>query len=232
LKTGLDVVKAAILGAESFGFGTAPMVAMGCKFLRICHLNNCATGVATQDETLRKEYFKGLPEMVMNYFIGLADEVRGLLAELGVEKLTDLIGRTDLLEAVEGFTAKQTKLDLSNILEAPVSPEGHPLFWTEPNKPFDKAELNQKIVDDAMHAVENSQSASFFYNVINTDRSVGARLSGEIAKRCGNQGWAASPIKIYLDGTAGQSFGVWNAGGGELYLTGDANDYVGKGMAG
>ncbi|NAW52409.1 glutamate synthase large subunit, partial [Vibrio sp. V41_P2S12T139] len=232
LKTGLDVVKAAILGAESFGFGTAPMVAMGCKFLRICHLNNCATGVATQDETLRKEYFKGLPEMVMNYFIGLADEVRGLLAELGVEKLTDLIGRTDLLEAVEGFTAKQTKLDLSNILEAPVSPEGHPLFWTEPNKPFDKAELNQKIVDDAMHAVENSQSASFFYNVINTDRSVGARLSGEIAKRYGNQGLAASPIKIYLDGTAGQSFGVWNAGGVELYLTGDANDYVGKGMAG
>ncbi|GAK17582.1 LOW QUALITY PROTEIN: glutamate synthase [Vibrio sp. JCM 19053] len=231
LKTGLDVVKAAILGAESFGFGTAPMVAMGCKFLRICHLNNCATGVATQDETLRKEYFKGLPEMVMNYFIGLADEVRGLLAELGVEKLTDLIGRTDLLEAVEGFTAKQTKLDLSNILEAPVSPEGHPLFWTEPNKPFDKAELNQKIVDDAMHAVENSQSASFFYNVINTDRSVGARLSGEIAKRYGNQ-LAASPIKIYLDGTAGQSFGVWNAGGVELYLTGDANDYVGKGMAG
>ncbi|HCM1302658.1 TPA: glutamate synthase large subunit [Vibrio parahaemolyticus] len=232
LKTGLDVVKAAILGAESFGFGTAPMVAMGCKFLRICHLNNCATGVATQDETLRKEYFKGLPEMVMNYFTGLADEVRELLAELGVEKLTDLIGRTDLLEAVEGFTAKQTKLDLSNILEAPISAEGHPLFWTEPNKPFDKAELNQKIVDDALNAVENSQSASFFYNIINTDRSVGARLSGEIAKRYGTQGLAASPIKIYLDGTAGQSFGVWNAGGVELYLTGDANDYVGKGMAG
>lgn len=103
-------MKAAILGAESFGFGTAPMVAMGCKFLRICHLNNCATGVATQDETLRKEYFKGLPEMVVNYFTGLADEVRELLAELGVEKLTDLIGRTDLLEAVEGMTAKQSSL--------------------------------------------------------------------------------------------------------------------------
>ena len=232
LKTGLDVVKAAILGAESFGFGTAPMVAMGCKFLRICHLNNCATGVATQDETLRKEYFKGLPEMVMNYFIGLADEVRGLLAELGVEKLTDLIGRTDLLETVEGLTAKQTKLDLSNILEAPVSPEGHPLYWTQPNTPFDKAELNNKIIEDALQAVEKRQSASFFYNVINTDRSVGARLSGEIAQRYGNQGMAATPIKLHLDGTAGQSFGVWNAGGVELYLTGDANDYVGKGMAG
>ncbi len=232
LKTGLDVVKAAILGAESFGFGTAPMVAMGCKFLRICHLNNCATGVATQDETLRKEYFKGLPEMVMNYFIGLADEVRGLLAELGVEKLTDLIGRTDLLETVEGLTAKQTKLDLSNILEAPVSPEGHPLYWTQPNTPFDKAELNNKIIEDALQAVEKRQSASFFYNVINTDRSVGARLSGEIAQRYGNQGMAATPIKLHLDGTAGQSFGVWNAGGVDLYLTGDANDYVGKGMAG
>ncbi|GLT18499.1 glutamate synthase large subunit [Vibrio zhanjiangensis] len=232
LKTGLDVVKAAILGAESFGFGTAPMVAMGCKFLRICHLNNCATGVATQDETLRKEYFKGLPEQVMNYFVGLADEVRTLLSELGVEKLTDLIGRTDLLEVIEGITAKQAKLDLSHILEAPVSPEQHPLFWTEPNTPFDKGELNQKILDDALSAIEGRKSANFFYNVINTDRSIGARISGEIAKRYGNQGMAASPIKLYLDGTAGQSFGVWNAGGVEQYLTGDANDYVGKGMAG
>lgn len=232
LKTGLDVVKGAILGAESFGFGTAPMVAMGCKFLRICHLNNCATGVATQDETLRKEYFKGLPEMVMNYFIGLADEVRGYLAQLGVEKLTDLIGRTDLLEVLEGMTAKQSKLDLSGLLEAPVSAQGHPLYWTQPNTPFDKGQLNQQFVDDALAAVEAQQSISLYYNVQNTDRSLGARLSGEIAKRYGNQGVAASPIKIYLDGTAGQSFGVWNAGGVELYLTGDANDYVGKGMAG
>ncbi|WP_146441190.1 glutamate synthase large subunit [Vibrio kanaloae] len=232
LKTGLDVIKGAILGAESFGFGTAPMVAMGCKFLRICHLNNCATGVATQDETLRREYFKGLPEMVMNYFTGLADEVRQYLAELGVEKLTDLIGRTDLLEAVQGLTAKQSKLDLSSILEAPISAEGHPLFWTEPNAPFDKAQLNQQILDDALDAIEKRQSTSLYYNVINTDRSIGARISGEIAKRYGNQGMAGSPIKLYLDGTAGQSFAVWNAGGVELYLTGDANDYVGKGMAG
>ncbi|KAA8599758.1 Glutamate synthase [NADPH] large chain [Vibrio cyclitrophicus] len=232
LKTGLDVIKGAILGAESFGFGTAPMVAMGCKFLRICHLNNCATGVATQDETLRREYFKGLPDMVVNYFTGLADEVRQYLAELGVEKLTDLIGRTDLLEAVQGLTAKQSKLDLSSILEAPVSTEGHPLCWTEPNAPFDKAQLNQQILDDVIDAIEKRQSTSLYYNVINTDRSIGARISGEIAKRYGNQGMAGSPIKLYLDGTAGQSFAVWNAGGVELYLTGDANDYVGKGMAG
>ncbi|MEZ9600286.1 glutamate synthase large subunit, partial [Vibrio sp. 10N.286.46.A8] len=232
LKTGLDVIKGAILGAESFGFGTAPMVAMGCKFLRICHLNNCATGVATQDETLRREYFKGLPDMVVNYFTGLADEVRQYLAELGVEKLTDLIGRTDLLETVQGLTAKQSKLDLSSILEAPVSPGSHPLFWTEPNAPFDKAQLNQQILDDAIDAIEKRQPTSLYYNVINTDRSIGARISGAIAKRYGNQGMSGSPIKLYLDGTAGQSFAVWNAGGVELYLTGDANDYVGKGMAG
>ncbi|MCL9773369.1 glutamate synthase large subunit [Vibrio methylphosphonaticus] len=232
LKTGLDVVKAAILGAESFGFGTAPMVAMGCKFLRICHLNNCATGVATQDETLRKEYFKGLPDMVVNYFTGLADEVRSLLAQLGVEKLTDLIGRTDLLQAVEGLTAKQSKLDLSPILEAPVSPQNFPLYWTQPNNPFDKAELNSQIVEDARTAVEGKRSTSLYYNVRNTDRSLGARLSGEIAKRYGNQGMASSPIQLHLDGTAGQSLGVWNAGGVDITLTGDANDYVGKGMAG
>lgn len=232
LKTGLDVVKGAILGAESFGFGTAPMVAMGCKFLRICHLNNCATGVATQDETLRREYFKGLPEMVINYFTGLAEEVRGYLAELGVEKLTDLIGRTDLLETIEGFTAKQSKLDLSDILEAPVSPMGHPLFWSEPNKPFDGAELNQHIVTDALQAVINRDSLNLYYDVKNTDRSIGASLSGEIAKRYGNGGMAANPITLNLNGTAGQSLGVWNAGGVNINLTGDANDYVGKGMAG
>ena len=232
LKTGLDVVKATILGAESFGFGTAPMVAMGCKFLRICHLNNCATGVATQDNTLRKEYFKGLPDMVMNYFIGLAEEVRQLLSVLGVEKLTDLIGRLDLLQQVEGMTAKQSKLDLSGILTKPSSPNNHPVSWTEPNTPFDDARLNQTMLLKAQDAIDKKYTAEFFYDVINTDRSIGARISGEIAKKHGNQGMSSTPIKIHLRGTAGQSFGVWNAGGLELYLTGDANDYVGKGMAG
>jgi glutamate synthase (NADPH/NADH) large chain len=119
LKTGVDIVKAAILGAESFGFGTAPMVALGCKFLRICHLNNCATGVATQDEVLREQFFKGLPEQVMNYFKFIARDVREILARLGVESLTEIIGRTDLLVQVNGLTAKQSKLDLSPII-APV----------------------------------------------------------------------------------------------------------------
>ncbi|AJR09894.1 glutamate synthase large subunit [Photobacterium gaetbulicola] len=232
LKTGLDVVKAAILGAESFGFGTAPMVALGCKYLRICHLNNCATGVATQDETLRRDFFKGLPEQVMNYFIGLGEEVREHLAELGVEKLTDLIGRTELLEVIEGYTAKQSKLDLSPVLATSEPLEGKTLYCSETNTPFDNAPLNAALLEQALPAIKARSGADIFEDIRNTDRSVGARLSGEIAKRWGNQGMASSPINLHLTGTAGQSFGVWNAGGLNLFLTGDANDYVGKGMTG
>lgn len=139
---------------------------------------------------------------------------------------------TDLLEVVDGQTAKQTKLDLSDILEQPVSPEGHPMFCSEANTPFDQGQLNQTIVQDAWESINTQQTVKLYYDIINTDRSVGARLSGEIAKRYGNQGMVASPVKLYFEGTAGQSFGVWNAGGVELNLTGDANDYVGKGMAG
>ncbi|OZS44822.1 glutamate synthase large subunit [Photobacterium sanguinicancri] len=232
LKTGLDVIKAAILGAESFGFGTAPMVALGCKYLRICHLNNCATGVATQDEKLRRDYFKGLPEQVMNYFVGLGQEVRELLAQLGVEKLTDLIGRTDLLIALDGFSAKQQKLDLTGLLHAPTPAEGKTLYCSEPNTPFDNAVLSQTLLEEALPAITARSGADLYHNIRNTDRSIGARLSGEIATRYGNQGMASSPINLHLTGTAGQSFGVWNAGGLNLHLIGDANDYVGKGMTG
>ncbi|MFH7566296.1 glutamate synthase large subunit [Oceanimonas smirnovii] len=232
LKTGLDIVKAAILGAESFGFGTGPMVALGCKYLRICHLNNCATGVATQDEKLRRDHFLGLPEMVENYFKFIAEETRELMAQLGVSKLTDLIGRTDLLQALPGLTAKQQKLDLSGILAKPDPKPGLGVFCQTGNPNFDKGVLNLKITEDALPAVESKTGGDFYYAIRNTDRSVGARLSGEIAKRHGNQGMAADPVRIHLDGTAGQSFGVWNAGGLEMILTGDANDYVGKGMTG
>ncbi|MGP7734246.1 glutamate synthase large subunit [Oceanimonas smirnovii] len=232
LKTGLDIVKAAILGAESFGFGTGPMVALGCKYLRICHLNNCATGVATQDEKLRRDHFLGLPEMVENYFKFIAEETRELMAQLGVTKLTDLIGRTDLLQALPGLTAKQQKLDLSGILAKPEPKPGLGVFCQTGNPNFDKGVLNLKITEDALPAVESKTGGNFYYAIRNTDRSVGARLSGEIAKRHGNQGMAADPVRIHLDGTAGQSFGVWNAGGLEMILTGDANDYVGKGMTG
>ena len=232
LKTGIDIVKAAILGAESFGFGTAPMITLGCKFLRICHLNNCATGVATQDDVLREQFFKGLPDQVMNYFKFIAQDVREILAALGVESLTAIIGRTDLLEMLPGISAKQQKLDLSPIIAPVIAGEDTALYQTQDNQPFDKGELNQKLVALASDAIAHSQGGEYRLTIQNTDRSVGASLSGEIARQHGDQGMAASPIKVFFNGTAGQSFGVWNAGGLEMTLTGDANDYVGKGMAG
>ena len=232
LKTGADIVKAAILGAESFGFGTGPMVALGCKYLRICHLNNCATGVATQDEKLRSEHYHGLPEKAMNYFRFIARNTREVMAELGVSRIVDLIGRTDLLLELDGITAKQQKLDLSSLLETATPIEGKPVHCIEDNKPFDKGVLNKEIITQAQQAVDNRQSKSFYFDIQNTDRSVGTTLSGYIAKKYGDQGLVTSPISLNFNGTAGQSFGVWNAGGVDLTLTGDANDYVGKGMAG
>ena len=233
LKTGLDVVKAAILGAESFGFGSGPMIAMGCKYLRICHLNNCATGIATQNKVLRSKHFIGQVEMVMNYFHFIAREVRELLALLGCRKLTDLIGRTDLLEQLQGATSKQQNLDLGPLLSDGGVSEDKPQFCTEPkNEPFDKGELAEVMVADALSAIDHKQAAESSYEIKNIHRSIGARLSGEIALRHGNFGMEETPITLRLTGTAGQSFGVWNAGGLHMYLDGDANDYVGKGMAG
>ncbi|MCX8958566.1 glutamate synthase large subunit [Erwinia psidii] len=232
LKTGRDIIKAAILGAESFGFGTGPMVALGCKYLRICHLNNCATGVATQDEKLRKNHYHGLPYRVTNYFEFIARETRELMAELGVKRLVDLIGRTDLLTELDGFTARQQSLDLSALLKTALPMAGKTVYCTENNPPFDNAVLNKALLDQAMPFVEAKQSKTFYFDIRNTDRSVGATLSGAIALLHGDQGLASDPIKAHFNGTAGQSFGVWNAGGVELTLTGDANDYVGKGMAG
>ncbi|MDG4922835.1 glutamate synthase large subunit [Glaesserella parasuis] len=232
LKTGLDIVKAAILGAESFGFGTAPMVALGCRYLRICHLNNCATGVATQDDTLRNQHYHGLPEKAMNYFKFIAQDVREILAELGVEKLTDLIGCTDLLEIINGKTAKQQGLDLAKLLYSPKVPDGSSRFCTQANPAFDQGLLNKAIVAQAQNAFESGLSADLDFDISNLDRSVGATLSGLVAQRYGNRGNPLQTFSINLNGTAGQSFGVWLAGGVNLNLTGDANDYVGKGMAG
>jgi glutamate synthase (NADPH) large chain len=232
LKTGLDIIKAAILGAESFGFGTGPLIALGCKFLRICHLNNCATGVATQDETLRKDFFAGVPQMVMNYFQFMVQETRMLMAELGVCQLTDLIGRTDLLEELPGITAKQQKLVLGHILDTFQPPASSSLFFRETNVPDDPGRLNLQIGERFRQAVATMSGGGGSFTIRNTDRTVGARLSGEIAALHGNNGMKDAPIHLLFNGTAGQSFGAWNAGGLHMVLTGDANDYVGKGMAG
>ncbi|MEN5302049.1 MULTISPECIES: glutamate synthase large subunit [unclassified Pseudomonas] len=233
LKTGLDVIKAAILGAESFGFGTAPMIALGCKYLRICHLNNCATGVATQNDKLRKDHYIGTVDMVINFFTFVAEETREWLAKLGVRSLGELIGRTDLLDVLPGDTERQQYLDLTPLLGSSHIPADKPQFCeVDKNPPFDKGELAEKMVEMALPAIRDQAGGEFSLDICNCDRSIGARISGEIAKLYGNQGMADKPVTFRFKGTAGQSFGVWNAGGLNLHLEGDANDYVGKGMTG
>ena len=233
LKTGLDVIKAALLGAESFGFGTGPMVALGCKYLRICHLNNCATGVATQHPVLRKEHFIGLPEMVMNYFRFVAEDVRAHLAQLGVRSLGEIVGRTDLLQQVAGTTPVQHKLDLTALIDGAGLSERSDFACTLARNPMrDAAALATRIAADTAPLVELGEAGHFSYAIANTDRAIGARLSGAIARRHGDHGMDEHPILLKLEGAAGQSLGAWNAGGVHIDLTGEANDGVGKGMAG
>ena len=234
LKTGLDVIKAALIGAESFGFGTAPMVALGCKYLRICHLNNCATGVATQHNVLRTKFFIGLPEMVMNYFRFVARECREIMAAMGVRTLAELIGHTELLEILPG--------------ETPEAAQARPAARCSPMPAWSRASRNTASIRATSPSTRacwpnrccatcarpstTRRAASSRMPVSNFHRSIGARISGEIAKRWGNTGMSSAPLIVKLKGSAGQSFGVWNAGGLHLHLEGEANDYVGKGMAG
>jgi glutamate synthase (NADPH/NADH) large chain len=207
------------------------MVALGCKYLRICHLNNCATGVATQHAVLRSKHFIGLPEMVMHYFRFVAQECREIMAQLGVRRLADLIGRTEYLEIAPGETSRQRKLDLNPLLSTAGLADDKPQYCTSGNPPFDRGELAERMLEDMRAAIEGKTGGTFSYEVSNFHRAIGARISGEIARRHGNYGMANAPIVVRLRGTVGQSFGAWNAGGLYLYLEGDANDYVGKGMA-
>jgi glutamate synthase (NADPH/NADH) large chain len=209
------------------------MVALGCKYLRICHLNNCATGVATQNEKLRKDHFIGLPDMVVNYFKFVAEETRELMASLGIRKLTDLIGRTDLLDLSAGDTPRQGRLKLDVLLSQGDIPADAPRFSQQERNPsFDKGELAEQMVADAIGAIKAGTPIELAYEVRNVNRSIGARLSGEIAKAHGGKGLPDDTLRIKLTGSAGQSFGVWNHKGLTLTLEGDANDYVGKGMGG
>jgi glutamate synthase (NADPH/NADH) large chain len=171
--------------------------------------------------------------MVVNYFQFVAEECRELMASLGVRRLADLIGQTEYLTIIEGQTAKQRKLDLSPILSTAGLAADTPQYCLDPrNNPFDRGLLAEQMWSDMRSAIDGARGGSFSYAVSNRDRSIGARLSGEIAKRYGNMGMSEQPLQVRLSGSAGQSLGVWNAGGLNLHLEGDANDYVGKGMAG
>ena len=231
LKTGLDVVKAAIMGAESFGFGTGPMIAMGCKYLKICHLNNCATGVATQRSDIIDRHFVGEKERVINYFKFISDEVREILAELGEQKLENIIGRTELLKIVKELPDRYGDLDLSPIL-ANNNNSMQPYFCTQDkNKPWDKGSLNENILKKTKKYIISEKSSRVKLNITNSDRSVGALISGFIASMYGEDG-LNNEINLNFKGSAGQSFGCWNIKGLNLSIEGDANDYVGKGMNG
>ena len=231
MKTGLDVVKAAILGAESFGFGTGPMISMGCKYLRICHLNNCATGVATQRKDLIDQHFIGEKEKVINYFKFIANDVREHLRKMGVNKLEDIIGQTQYLKQLADIEDQYKSIDLSGLLEKDnENPESY--FCTvERNDPWDKGKLSQKIIKQSKKIIDDKKKGTLNFNISNTDRSIGARISGYIAERFGEEG-LSKKLSLKFNGSAGQSFGCWNANNLHLILNGDANDYVGKGMNG
>ncbi len=232
LKTGWDVIIAALLGAEEYGFGSVAMIAEGCIMARVCHTNNCPVGVATQKENLRKR-FPGVPEHVVNFFLFVAEEVRQLLSVLGVARLEDLIGRTELLQARSVQLAKTKALDLSCLID-PI-PAAADRAWLQHdaaahgNGPI----LEDQLLADAevMAAIEGHGRVARTLAIVNTDRSVGARLSGEIAARHGNTGFQGQ-LDLTYEGAAGQSFGAFVLQGLNVHLVGEANDYVGKGLNG
>ena len=231
LKTGLDVIKAAILGAESFGFGTGPMIAMGCKYLRICHLNNCATGVATQRRDIIDHHYVGEKEKVVNYFTFIANEVNQILSELGVSSIEEIIGQTQYLKDITQLDSRTKNIDVSGILYTDKHSQAPHFCTTESNDPWDRAELNHQIMHDLREPIAKNKQSTFSYKISNRDRSVGAQASGLIASTYGEKG-VTQKQTLTFHGSAGQSFGAWNANGLNLILYGDANDYIGKGMNG
>ncbi len=231
LRTGRDVIIGALLGADEFGFSTAPLIAAGCIMMRKCHLNTCPVGVATQDPVLRKR-FKGTPEHVINFFFYVAEEVRELLAEMGYTHLDQIIGNADLLEKKELIEHWKAKgLDFSRIFYKPDA-GGRDTHWTERQKhPIDDV-LDRKLIELAMPALESRLPVKIEVDIRNVDRSAGAMLSGEVAKRFRHKGLKHDTISVKLTGTAGQSFGAFLARGISFELVGDGNDYVGKGLSG
>jgi glutamate synthase (NADPH) large chain len=232
LQTGRDVAIAALLGAEEFGFSTAPLVSMGCIMMRKCHLNTCPVGIATQDPALRKK-FTGTPENVINYFFFIAEEVRELMAQMGFRKFEEMIGRVDMIEMAEAVDHwKARGLDFSSILFNPPVPSRVSRRKTIAQDHGLAEALDYKLIDHAREAIESKTPIDIKLPIRNIHRTVGAMLSGEIAKKHGSAGLPDDTIRFYFNGSAGQSFGAFLAKGITLTLEGDANDYVGKGLSG
>ncbi|RJG02329.1 glutamate synthase-related protein [Noviherbaspirillum sedimenti] len=232
IKTGRDVVIGALLGADEFGFATAPLVVEGCIMMRKCHLNTCPVGVATQDPVLRAR-FSGKPEHVVNYFFFIAEEVRQIMAQLGIRKFDDLIGRADLLDKARAISHWKAKgLDFSKIFHLPEVAADEPRFHVDVQEHGLEKALDHKLIAQAKAALEKGEKVSFISPVKNVNRTVGAMLSGEVAKRYGHEGLPDDTIHIQLQGTAGQSAGAFLAHGITLDLVGEGNDYVGKGLSG
>ena len=232
IRTGRDVVVGALLGADEFGFATAPLIAAGCIMMRKCHLNTCPVGVATQDPVLRKR-FTGQPEHVINFFFFVAEEVRELMAELGFRKFDDMIGQMQMLDQHRVIAHwKANGLDFSKLFYKPDAPAKVKIFKCESQDHKIHDILDRRLIAESQAALDRSAPVRIATAIRNTDRTVGAMLSGEIAKRYGHGGLPDDFIHVKLTGTAGQSFGAWLARGVTLELEGEANDYVGKGLSG
>src|SRR5262249_11765859 len=232
LKTGRDVVIAALLGADEMGFATAPLIATGCVLMRACHLNTCPVGIATQDPELRRR-FAGRPEHVIEFFFHVAEDVRRIMASLGVARLDALVGRVDLLGGDEGIEQGRARgIDLGDLLRPPAVAPGTPFRRTEPQVTELAAAFDHRVLEVAGRALDGRADFSGLFGVRNVHRAVGSLLSHHVAKRHGRAGLPEGSIRLTLHGSAGQSFGAWLARGVELTLHGDANDYAGKGLSG
>lgn len=232
MKTGRDVVIAALLGADEMGFSTAPLVVEGCIMMRKCHLNTCPVGVATQDPVLRAK-FSGKPEHVVNYFFFIAEEARQIMAQLGIRTFDELIGRADLLDKSKAISHWKAKgLDFSRMFYQPPVAEGVARYHVEGQDHALEKALDNKLIAQAKAAIENGEKVSFISPIKNVNRTVGAMLSGQVAKKYGHEGLPDDTIHIQLQGTAGQSAGAFLAHGITLDLVGEGNDYVGKGLSG
>ena len=232
LKTGRDVVVAALLGADEMGFATAPLVAAGCVMMRACHLNTCPVGIATQDPELRKR-FTGEPEHIVNFFFFVAEEARTIMAQLGIARFDDLVGRVDLLDPDEAVSAWRARgVDLTAILHSPEVDAARPRRRTQAQAPALDDALDWRLIEAARHAIHGGVPTEAEFAVANVNRTVGGLLSHAITREHGGPGLPEGTIRFTLRGSAGQSFGAWLAPGVELTLVGDANDYVGKGLSG